>query len=288
MFDEIFTYSQSISSSCRNSLVSGRKGKRGRRAHTELSYFVSFFPSDNILCSFFFCFCSPAKVSCPRHSCACLCFFPGKHRRHSWWEAESHRAACSVDTLCVWTGSGPPCGNKVGRTLYVDIRCKKCPLKQVGLPLESQSEKCYSCSLSALFYFLLRQHETILDLLVETVRQIKGFNFGVVMLLTDSSTSWHRSSNKHCQISSLHCVDYVPFKTPVALQHATFWRTHRAAEFVFHSEQNLSGPVWTKKGWRAGSDRLHQLMWCFQVLLEKTYNLKISNKWYVLLTFHLK
>lgn len=62
------------------------------------------------------------------------------------------------------------------------------------------------------FTFLLRQHETILDLLVETVRQIKGFNFGVVMLLTDSSTSWHRSSNKHCQISSLHCVDYVPFK----------------------------------------------------------------------------
>lgn len=56
MFDDIFTYSQSISSSCRNSLVSGRKGKRGRRAHTELSYFVSFFPSDNILCSFFFCF----------------------------------------------------------------------------------------------------------------------------------------------------------------------------------------------------------------------------------------
>lgn len=153
MFDEIFTYSQSISSSCRNSLVSGRKGKRGRRAHTELSYFVSFFPSDNILCSFFFCFCSPAKVSCPRHSCACLCFFPGKHRRHSWWEAESHGAACSVDTLCVWTGSGPPCGNKVGRTLYVDIRCKKCPLKQVGLPLESLSEKCYSCSFSALFYF---------------------------------------------------------------------------------------------------------------------------------------
>lgn len=141
----------------------------------------------------------------------------------------------------------------MGRTLYVDIRCKKCSLKQVGLPLESQSEKCYSCSLSALFYFLLRQHETILDLLVETVPQIKGFwrdvvNFGVVMLLTDSSTSWHRSSNKHCQISSLHCVDYVPFKTPVALQHATFWRTHRAAEFVFHSEQNLSGPVWTKKG----------------------------------------
>lgn len=217
MFDEIFTYSQSISSSCRNSLVSGRKGKRGRRAHTELSYFVSFFPSDNILCSFFFCCCSPAKVSCPRHSCACLCFFPGKHRWHSWCEAESHGAACSVDTLCVWTGSGPPCGNKVGRTLYVDIRCKKCPLKQVGLPLESLSEKCYSCSFSALFYFLLRQHETILDLLVETVPQIKGFwrdvvNFGVVMLLTDSSTSWHRSSNKHCQISSLHCVDYVPFK----------------------------------------------------------------------------
>lgn len=56
MFDEIFTYSQSISSSCKNSLVSGRKGKRGRRAHTELSYFVSFFPSDNILCSFFFVF----------------------------------------------------------------------------------------------------------------------------------------------------------------------------------------------------------------------------------------
>lgn len=166
---------------------------------------------------FCFCFCSPAKVSCPRHSCACLCFFPGKHRWHSWCEAESHGAACSVDTLCVWTGSGPPCGNKVGRTLYVDIRCKKCSLKQVGLPLESQSEKCYSCSFSALFYFLLRQHETILDLLVETVPQIKGFwrdvvNFGVVMLLTDSSTSWHRSSNKHCQISSLHCVDYVPFK----------------------------------------------------------------------------
>lgn len=107
------------------------------------------------------------------------------------------------------------------------------------------------------FTFLLRQHETILDLLVETVPQIKGFwrdvvNFGVVMLLTDSSTSWHRSSNKHCQISSLHCVDYVPFKTPVALQHATFWRTHRAAEFVFPSEQNLSGPVWTKKRMTCG------------------------------------
>lgn len=146
------------------------------------------------------------------------------------------------------TGSGPPCGNKVGRTLDVHIHCKKCPLKQVGLPLESQSEKCYSCSFSALFHFLLRQDETILDLLVETVPQIKGFrrdvvNFGVVMLLTDSSTSWHRSSNKHCQISSLHCVDYVPFKTPVTSQHATFWRMHCAAEFVFHSEQNLSGPV---------------------------------------------
>lgn len=41
-------------------------------------------------------------------------------------------------------------------------------------------------------------------------------------------------------------------KTPVALQHATFWRTHRAAEFVFHSEQNLSGPVWTKKRMTCG------------------------------------
>ena len=67
MFDEIFTYSQSISSPRKNSLVSARKGKRGSGAHIELSYFVSFFSlsrsffqSDNILCSFLL-----PKVSCP-------------------------------------------------------------------------------------------------------------------------------------------------------------------------------------------------------------------------------
>lgn len=83
VFDEIFTYSQSISSSCKNSLVSARKGKRGSRAHIELSYFVSFFStpahSFHLITSppplkFLVFFVVPSFLV---H--ACLCFFPGKH-----------------------------------------------------------------------------------------------------------------------------------------------------------------------------------------------------------------
>lgn len=78
MFDEIFTYSQSISSSCKNSLVSARKGKRGSRAHIELSYFVSFFSTPAH--SFHLITSPPApKVSCllcgSLIPCACMSLF---------------------------------------------------------------------------------------------------------------------------------------------------------------------------------------------------------------------
>lgn len=96
MFDEIFTYSQSISSSCKNSLVSARKGKWGSRAHIELSYFVSFFStpahSFHLITSppplkFLVFFVVPSFLV---H--ACLCFFPGKHHWSSglggrWWKS---------------------------------------------------------------------------------------------------------------------------------------------------------------------------------------------------------